>query len=187
MARYWMAGLAVLVVLAYIAFPYVTIWQLNQAVNARDEAALERLVDWESLSGALEADLNAQFQGVPGGEGDPMAEAAANLMGIFAELLVAPVVAFYASPEGLVYLLNGQVILDDPGEAFEPDFPAEDTWFDHIDGAFFGGPAMFRVRVEGAAAHKDGEEDFPLVLEFRFQSFKWQLTRVYLPLDDIAN
>ena len=65
-----------------------------------------------------------------------MDELAAGLLGLFSDFLIDPIVAFYATPEGLEYLLNTQVILDDPGEVLEVDFPSEDTWYDHIAFAF---------------------------------------------------
>lgn len=186
MGRYWI-GLGALLVLAYAALPYVTIWQLNQAVNARDVAALNEMVDWASLRGGLAYDLESQFEPPQAASDDPMEEAAGNLLGIFTDMLIGPIADFYASPQGLIYLLNGQVILDDPGEALEEDFPAEESWFDHIRFAFFGGPGQFKVWVDGPAPRGKGADDTaPMVLEFRLQNFRWQLTRVHLPLDGIA-
>jgi hypothetical protein len=187
MGRY-LIGAGVALVIAYIGYPYLTIWQLNQAVNAKYEATLESLVDWESLEYGLEQDLEGLFERPDPTSNDPMDELAESLLGIFSDFLVDPIVAFYASPEGLAYLLNTQVILEDPGEVLEEDFPAEDTWYDHIAFAFFQSPAEFRVTVRYPEARGKGRsEDEPMVLVFRLQHFKWQLTRVHLPLESIAD
>ena len=55
-------GLAVLMLLSYAAYPYVTVWQLNQAVTNQDVEALAALVDWNSLSDGLSADLEGLFE-----------------------------------------------------------------------------------------------------------------------------
>ena len=191
MGRIWAAGAGVLL-LAYLAYPYVALWQLDQAVTAQDEAALNAMVDWDSVGYGLEQDLEGLFERPERESGaasdDPMESIAENLIGIFADFMIDPIVDFYASPRGLAYLLNTQIILEDPGEALEEDFPAEDTWFDHISFAFFGGPAHFRAWVQYPEESGKGlREQGPMVLEFRLQNFRWQLTRVHLPLSDLTD
>ncbi len=178
---FWALGLLLLA--GYAAWPYVTVYQLDAAIRAQDEPALDRMVDWNSLAFNLEQDFDAVF--AVDAEGDPEDELAANLIGIFTDLLVEPIVSFYTTPRGLAYLLNTQVILDDPFEVLEEDFPAEDTWANHIGFAFFSGPAHFRVRVNALADAK-GTRGEPMILEFRLQNFSWQLTRVRLPIDEIT-
>jgi hypothetical protein len=185
--RWAFLGVGVALLVAYLAYPYVTIWQLDQAVIAQNEDALEALVDWESVGAGLEQDLEALFERPDPASDDPMDELADNLIGIFTDFLIGPIVDFYTTPRGLAYLLNTQMILEDPGEALEEDFPAEETWFNHIDAASFAGPERFRVVVgypsENGKARRD---QAPMVLEFQLQNFRWQLVRVRLPLDDLA-
>lgn len=182
-----LVGAVALLGLLYAIYPYATIWQLDQAVTTQNESALEGLVDWEALGEGLEADLEGLFEHPDPASDDPMDQLAGNLLGVFSDFLIGPIVEFYTSPRGLAYLLNTQVILDDPGEALEDDFPAEDTWFDHISGAGFTGLTSFRVWV---AYPEDSDkvlsEQGPMVLEFRLQGIRWQLVRVHLPLEDLA-
>ncbi len=177
---------AAFLLLAYAAYPYVTIWQLNQAVNEKDASALEALVDWDSVGEGLSADLVGLF-GQPDPESaDPMDELEENLIGIFADFMIDPLVAFYTTPDGFAHLLSTQAILEDPGAVPEEE-PGGDTWYDHISFAFFTGPATFHVAVRSPEESNDGaSEAASMVLEFRLQSFRWQLTRVNLPLDDLA-
>ncbi len=174
-------------IVAYGATPYVALYQLDQAVSNRNEAALDRLVDWQSVGQGLEADLEALFEPPNRSDGDFMENIAESLMGIFTDVMINPVVDFYMTPRGLAYLLNTQIILDDPAEVFKDDFPAEETWFDHISFAFFTGPGRFQatVRYPEEGTNKD-PLIAPMVLEFRLSDFRWQLVRVQLPLDEIV-
>jgi len=182
-----LAGTAVLLLLLYTAYPYATIWQLDQSVTSQNESALEGLVDWDSLGAGLEDDLEGLFDHPDPASDDPMDQLAENLLGVFSDFLIDPIVAFYTTPRGLAYLLNTQVILDDPGEALEEDFPSEDTWFDHISSAGFTGPTSFRVEVSFPTdSDKALSEEGPMALEFRLQGIRWQLVRVRLPLEDLA-
>lgn len=182
-----LVGAVALLGLLYAIYPYATIWQLDQAVTTQNESALDGLVDWESLGAGLEADLDGLFEHPDPASDDPMDQLAGNLLGVFSDFLIGPIVDFYTTPRGLAYLLNTQVILDDPGEALEEDFPAEDTWFDHISSAGFTGLTSFRVEVAFPAdSGKVLSEEGPMALEFRLQGIRWQLTRVRLPLDDLA-
>lgn len=140
-------GLVLLV--AYGAWPYMTLRQLDQAVAAQDEAALDQLIDWARVGQGLEQDLEAMFDGSynsNGDNGDPLDSLAENLLGIFADLMIDPVVNFYMTPRGIAYLLNTQIILEDPLEVFEDDFPSEDTWADHISFAFSRAPLHFLLK-----------------------------------------
>jgi hypothetical protein len=182
-----LVGAGVLLLLAYVGYPYLTIWQLDQAVNSQNESAINALVDWDSVGAGLSDDLNGLFDQPDPASDDPMDQVAANLLGIFSDYLVDPIVDFYTTPRGLTYLLNTQVILDDPGEALEDDFPSEDTWFDHISLAGLTGLTSFHVVVQYPADSGKARSDHgPMTLEFRLQGVKWRLTRVRLPLDGIA-
>ncbi len=188
-------GLGLILLIGYGAWPYLTLYQLDTAVVDQDVKALDNLVDWESVAQGLEQDLEALFEdaydassGADGSE-NPLDSLAENLLGIFADLMIDPIVNFYMTPSGLAYLLNTQIILEDPSEVFEQDFPSEDTWADHISFAFFSGPTTFFANAEfpeGRASEKDARTHDTMTLEFRFQNFRWQLTRVHLPLDDIG-
>lgn len=182
-----LVGSVVLIGLLYIIYPYATIWQFDQAVIAHNESALEGLVDWDTLREGLEGDLEGLFEHPDPASDDPMDQLAGNLLGVFSDFLIDPIVAFYTTPRGLAYLLNTQVILDDPGEALEEDFPAEDTWFDHISSAGFTGLTSFRVEVAfPAESGKVLSDEGPMALEFRLQGMRWQLVRVHLPFENLA-
>jgi len=185
-----LAGILGLFVVLWVVYPYMTLYQLNQAVSAQDEAALDRLINWDRVGRNLEADLEGVFDADRGdGSDDPMEQLAENLLGIFTDFIISPVVAFYMTPEGIAFLLNTQIILDDPMEVFQDDFPAEDTWYDHISFAFFSSPTTFFATVkypedrQGPKTQTVGTE---MTLVLRFENFGWRLSRIRLPLDHIS-
>jgi len=179
-------GVAFVLIFGYVLYPYLTIWQLDQAVNAQNETALNALVDWDRIGAGLTADLEGLFDHPAPGSDEPMDQVAENLLGIFSDYLIQPIVEFYTSPRGLLYLLNTQVILHDPAEALEEDFPAEDTWFDHIERAGFTGVTGFEVVVQYPQESGKARSDHgPMMLEFALEDFRWRLVEVHLPLDGI--
>ncbi len=183
--RWIWAGIPVAALAGYLGWAYLTLYQLDEAVRRQDNAALNELVDWNSVAHRLEDDLSEIFQSATGDEGEEPSDLDA-LLGFFSNLLINPIAHFYASPEGLAYLLNAQIILENPQELLNEDFPDDDTWFDHVRIAYPIGIASFRAEIvfpEGKDRALDGE---PLVLDFRFQDFRWQLVRVGLPLEALG-
>lgn len=171
---------------AYFGWAYLTLYQLDQAVRTQDVQALDQLVDWDNVSFRLERDLATVFESAAGDPGEEQTDLDA-LLGFFSNLLISPIADFYASPRGLAYLLNAQIILENPEELLNENFPDDDTWYDHITWAYPTGPSSFRANVvfpEGKDRALHGE---PLRLELRFQDFHWQLVRVKLPLEHIQS
>lgn len=52
--------------LAYLAWPYAVLWQLNQALVRDDRAALTELVDIEAVRAAITRKLNGDLQSAVG-------------------------------------------------------------------------------------------------------------------------
>jgi len=83
----------------------------------------------------------------------------------------------YATPKGLMAVLTE--IAHANGE--------DGRFFDTVSYAFFSAPTQFRVHLRPAGSDNDKGKGKPLVLIFSFQDFKWVLTRIKLPLDELEN
>ena len=69
--RKWLIG-AILVVIAYVGYPYLTLYWIDHALLNDDKGALERLVDWPLVRQQLKADVELaliEFGSDPGGKG----------------------------------------------------------------------------------------------------------------------
>lgn len=53
-------GLLVVVVIAYLAWPMVTMWRLGNAIATKDVVVIDSIIDWPSVRAALKADLLAR-------------------------------------------------------------------------------------------------------------------------------
>ncbi len=180
--RWIFAGVPLVALSAYFGWAYLTLYQLDQALRDQDVAVLNELVDWDSVGYRLEEDLHGLFGG-PGEDSDEDLSVTEALLGLFSNLLVGPIADFYASPEGLAYLLNAQIILENPQELLDAEFPEELSWYDHISVAYPTGPASFRAHIVYPENEQRALNGNPLVLELWFRDFHWQLAAVDLPLD----
>jgi hypothetical protein len=59
-----------LLVLGFLAYPYVTLYRLGQALDRGDTATLDRLIDWDAVRGQFRDDMLARASaGMPREEG----------------------------------------------------------------------------------------------------------------------
>ncbi|MEM7241706.1 MAG: DUF2939 domain-containing protein [Pseudomonadota bacterium] len=171
--------------LGYLAWPFLSMYQLGKAVDAGDQAKLERKVDWPQLRTHLKTDLAetatqaaASFAGNDDGIkgllksviGSAVAETA--LDGLVDTLVTAEYVAeaskqFNAEDEAA----GGTVERDELAEKIIAD-PLK-----HLSWAFFTSPTEFNVTLrEGRAA-----DDQKVGLDFALQGLGWKLVRVIPP------
>jgi len=176
-------GFPAIFLIAWVAWPYLTLYQLNQAVTDQDTKALDRLVDWDSVGMHLSNDLEGMFDDQRGDGSDDMTEGLVDiLINSFTDLMIVPVVNFYTTPRGLSYLLNTQNIIDNPMDVFDDDFPNGETWYDHISFAFFSSPVTFKARLQyPEESTKNDMSDTDMTLVLHFTGFRWQLGRIELP------
>ena len=124
------ALLGIAAVVWWAASPYLTLWQLREAVVAEDEEALRRIVDFPRVR----ADLAEDLRGAVGPEieerlGD---RGLGGLGRILGDAAVEEIVEAYVSPDGIFALARGR----DPrsgssGAGGEPpDFTIQRTGFD---------------------------------------------------------
>lgn len=100
-------GLAVLAG-AYVAYPYYSVNRLGDAVSAGDPEKLQVLVDWESVRGGLESDLNALLTGaVTQSAGDSPGRAMGQIvLEVLGPKVIENAVQTYTTPEGFAALIR---------------------------------------------------------------------------------
>ncbi|HLZ65005.1 MAG TPA: DUF2939 domain-containing protein [Aliidongia sp.] len=169
----------------YVAYPYLALYALVDAVESGDAARIEPKVDWpavrqgfkDDLNGALDIRQDKQDQGL-------------GLLGMAlgAKLLGGAVDAL-VTPDGLAGIIRAgrrdraaAAAIGGSGGLLVPPAAAENGEHRHtrVLWAFFDGPASFTARVRGAA---ERDSDPPVRLRFELQGGGWLLTRVFLPLD----
>lgn len=153
-------GVALLVAIAlllFLAWPYYTLWRLDQAVRDGDRAALAELVDLDAVRGEIKKKLNKEADSSIGDLSDPFIrwlEDGIQTLGSDAldRLVTLPWVR--------ERLLGSSI--DEGSEGF----PGRITY------AFFDAPGGFVVRI-GAA------EDTPVHLRLTLRGLEWRVTALY--------
>ncbi len=101
-------GLLVFLAMAYVlALPYITVYQIRQAVKARDSVALSEHIDFPSVRQSLKDQLNATLMSKMQSEemkNNPFAALGMALAGP----LVDKMVETYVTPTGVEQLLAGE-------------------------------------------------------------------------------
>lgn len=175
--------IAVALVLAawLIAAPWITVYQIKTAAQARDSQALATHVDFESVRQSLKDQINATvLRKMGGGDGQALNPLAA-LVAPLAGALVDKTVDAYVTPAGVAQLLAGH----EPDAAPAPSSsesrtasaptPAKDDAAQPLAGASMGyrGTSRFVVTTHGKA----GETQFILAR----RGLAWKLAEIILP------
>lgn len=103
-----LAGLAVFLAAAYVvALPYITVYQIRQAVEMRDSVALSEHIDFPSVRLSLKEQLNAALMDKM--QSDEMKDNPFAALGMMlAGPLVDKVLEAYVTPAGIGKLLSGE-------------------------------------------------------------------------------
>ena len=154
---------------AYIGYPYLTLYWLDQALLTDDKASLEQLVDFPRVRADVKAEVQAQVEG----KAEEMKEKrpilgtfGAALTKLFAPEMVDSTVDNMVTPEGI--LSNPTVVAHrEKNESF----------VDFITYAFFTAPTAFRFDL------KDPEKpDSPTVTALMtLEGYRWRVTGVEVP------
>lgn len=167
-----MRGLFLFVVIllaAYVGYPYLTLYWLDQALLTGDKQALEQLVDFPRVRADLKAEIKAKVIG--------KAEATTEKRPILgtigaalAELIAPPVV-----DKGVDAMVTPESILNNPTVVEHRE--RDESFIDFITYAFFSGPTTFTFDL------KDPEEpNSPTVTAImRLTGFSWRVVELDLP------
>src|SRR4051795_3281121 len=153
----WAVILCVLLLLVYVASPYVSFWHFTEAVRSGDSAAISSRLDFPAVRASLKKQLVARFAAKTASH-----KRWSSLLG---PTLIDTIVDAYVTPEGIAALLsNPQALksLQSPQQFRFSTGKGEGS--SKIKYAFFTGLRTFMV---------DREE---VTLRFHFTGTGWKLT-----------
>lgn len=156
-----------LLVLAYMASPYVALWQLEGALDRGDIQALERGVDWKSIREGLKQDMS---EGIIG---PVQTQMAANGLPPFGASFISGIadteIERDVSPANIVAIMRQMRETETkPGP------------FSSFQWAFFDSPTVFTVLVRTSDDDADGSH---LRLRLAMKNGRWTLMRAWIPQD----
>ncbi len=156
-------GVLLLVALAYVGYPYVTLYRLGQAIRQGDAPALQSMVDWPAVREGIKEDICDLVIDEPADvkNGAQLPPFGAG----FVRGIAGNAVDEKVTPAALVAVAGQQ-----PAAQLEKHGVAV-----KVRWAFFAGPAAFVVDF-----HAPGL-DGPIRLKMDLRDGIWQVTRVWLP------
>jgi hypothetical protein len=179
----WSAVAAVLTVaMAYVAYPYVTLYRLGVAIQGSDTATLESLVDWPSVREGIKEDVCDLVVDEPAPKtGSSLPPFGASFMrGIAANAIDQAV-----TPQALL-AATGVETHPAKRRAFESPVheqpsPVQTSADVHVNWAFFDSPTTFMISLQARG------QTNPIKLEMALRHGEWQVDRVWLPDELLTN
>jgi hypothetical protein len=167
--RRWILLLAGVLLGLYVAYPYVTLWRLDQAILKPDIPTLDTLIDWPEVRQRLKSEVKlalidkAQtdlgtggFAGIFGGA----------LTALLVPTLVDSAVDGMVTPENLVH--------NDKVDELRRESKSLSRFVTY---AFFASPATFRVDLKDP----DDKDSLTLTTLFELRGGRWQVVALKLP------
>jgi hypothetical protein len=171
------------VVAAYMAMPYVTLWQIAGALQRGDVEELRSAIDWDSVRSGLKADISA---GIVGGvfDADQAAptQIASNTLPRFGTSFISgiagSVVDREVTPQHLATMVR-QLAPAEPDAGFSMPLRG-------VEYAFFETPTRFLLTVRCPG---QDPADQPLRVRLQMEDGGWRVVRAWIPQDlvDLAN
>jgi hypothetical protein len=153
--RPWWLLVPVLGLLAYLAWPYVSLWRLSIAASHQDASPLAPLVDLDAVRGEIRRKLNKTASSAIGKVSDPFIQ--------------------WLEP-GIQRLGTGAldqlVTLAWVQERLGANSPPRQGFLGQVSYAFFDSPGGFAVRIGGPG-------QAPVYLRLGLEGYDWKLVAVY--------
>lgn len=150
---------------SYVAYPYVTLFRLGEAIRHGDAATLQTLVDWPAVREGIKEDICDLVLDHP-----QMASASGGLPPFgssFVRGIAASSIDRAVTPEALVAAVSTP-----------PRTPTPPNGADvHVSWAFFEDPTVFAVNLTAP-----GQAE-PIKLQLELRHGQWRVHRVWLPAD----
>jgi hypothetical protein len=162
----WSALAAFLAVgITYVAYPYVTLFRLGEAIRQGDAATLQTLVDWPAVREGIKEDICDMVIDSPvttqeGGNLPPFGAS-------FVRGIAANTIDRHVTPEALVAAVSAS-----PRKQIDPSGANV-----AVNWAFFEDPTQFLVSLSA-----QGQSE-PIKLEMRLHDGQWRVRRVWLPAE----
>jgi Protein of unknown function (DUF2939) len=156
-------GALLAVAVAYVVYPYATLYRLGQAIRQGDASSLETMVNWSAVREGIKEDICDQVIDQPsearaGGQLPPFGAG-------FVRGIAGNAVDSRVTPQALA-----AVAAQD-----SPDGPDTNGSSMRISWAFFAGPAEFLVDLNAPG------QASAIRLQMDLRYGMWRVTRVWLP------
>ncbi len=164
----WVIPTVALTVGAYIAWPYISMWQLYSALRSQDADALTMRIDFPSLRTSLKVQVNAFVMAETVDKQQMADNPWAGLAVAVLPKIVDSMIDAYVTPAGVTQLfetntLNGTSPTGKPQTSAPASGQLKDVKF-----AFFSNPSRFLLKTK--------DVDFV----FRLRDWTWKLAEVKL-------
>lgn len=166
--RKWLIG-AILVVIAYVGYPYLTLYWIDHALLKDDKAALESLVDWPLVRQQLKADVKLAL--IESAQTQVGKDSFAGLFGAALTALLVPTLVDSAVDEWVTpeKVLNSEEVVKRREQ--------QKSFADFVTYAFFTSPTEFRVDLKDP---KDADSP-AITATIRLTGFRWRVVAIKLP------
>ncbi len=165
----------------YLLSPYYSIYKFYKSVKNSDTEFVSKNVNWGSLKNNFKKDfkviLNKSFF-------EKKSKEEKILGNLFIQLIIEALIDNLVTPENLILLVNDpnkyKNLIEDKIEnkikninyIKKIEYQKNDLKINYI---FFTNINKFRLSFI--------KDDYPIIIDFKFNSFKWKLDKVHLPVD----
>lgn len=163
-ARWPVLAAFVAISTSYIAYPYVTLFRLGQAIRSGDSAALQKLVDWPAVREGIKEDVCDLVLDAPTQASATQNDGTLPPFGSsFVRGIASTSIDRSVTAEGLVAAVGTSV----PQPAQGADV--------RVNWAFFEDPTVFAISLSAPGQNE------PIKLQMELRHGGWQIRRVWLP------
>jgi hypothetical protein len=157
-------GACLAIAMAYVAYPYVTLYRLGQAIRGGDAVALPTMVNWDAVREGIKEDICDMVVDQP-----PQAKTSGQLPPFgagFVRGIATNVIDKQVTPEALA-----QAARQPERKQVSAGAEVQVSW------AFFASPSTFMVDLNAPG------QATPIRLQMNLREGAWHVTRVWLPAD----
>ena len=166
-----------LLVTAYVAAPYLSLWRLATALREGDARTLEAVIDWDAVRSGLKEDVAEGIVGMPE-DGIGEMRVASNALPPFGASFISGMAASMidreVTPQHLVALMRQLA----PAEPTALGFGAVLGSLGGVEHAFFDSATSFSLRMRCAGQDPD---EAPLRVRLEMRGDTWTVVRAWIP------
>jgi hypothetical protein len=155
--------------LGYVAYPYVSLYQLGSAIHRGDAASLEHMVDWPAVREGIKEDICDLSADEPGSKN---ASELPPFGASFVRGIESRTIDQAVTPQALL-----AATVTAPNQPPQPPRGADV----HVTWAFFDSLTSFQIDLQ-----PPGQVD-PIKLEMDLKNGEWRIRRVWLPADLLSS
>jgi len=176
-------ALLIVLMLAFVAYPYLSLYFVYNSIEKGDETALETQADWDAVRAGFKEDLSAAAAREAERNAKKLGPLGEVLTNALAPAVVDSLVDAYVTPRGLIKLVRSGGDLNQPPKKDQPPATDENGQKVAVTWAFFDTPGDFRVSFEDPKnANLTG-----VSLIMALEGAQWKITRIKLPIENLQD